>query len=169
MVVLALLLHACGGGAASDGGSSGDTLVTDAAQDAFPSDATTGDAPVQPTLTPPASCAPDFVVTDIIYTAIIMPRCTTGGCHSPGAAPPIFTPGVDAFRRAVIGVPADRLQLPRLLEVAPRDPDNSLLLYKVLGQQDRVPAGGAREPRGAAPLSLAEQCMLYNWVQLGAL
>jgi hypothetical protein len=83
---------------------------------------------------------------------------------------PAYDGGAATFRSHVVGVSANRSQLPSLMYIKPSDPDNSFLLYKITGQQDKIPVGGAQMPDVSPPMPLStqDQCTLINWVRTGA-
>jgi hypothetical protein len=105
----------------------------------------------------------------MLYTNIIQPKCATTGCHVAGATPPNYAGGAAAFSQVVVNKSAFRSQLPSLQYIKPNDLNNSFILYKVAGQQGKIPEGGGQMPQNGPPfLSATEQCTLINWVRSGA-
>jgi hypothetical protein len=125
------------------------------------------DMAMVPTLTPLSGCAAAMVTTATVYSNIISSRCAKSNCHG-GNIGPNMSGGAAAFSAAVVNVTA-RPQLTNFDEARPNDPNNSFILYKVTGQQSKVPFGGSRMPADGPPyLTAADQCLLYNWIQSGA-
>lgn len=123
----------------------------------------------KPTLTLPSGCTTATVSLNTVWSNIIAPSCTFAGCHAPSGAFPNFGPDMTSFRSSVLGIFARRDTNPGLNYVTASKPDDSFLLYKITGQQTKVPNGLAPMPYNRAMLSSTDQCQVFNWVAGGAL
>lgn len=124
---------------------------------------------VPPTFTVPTTCTPATGVTaSSFYTTIIKANCAVAGCHVAGATPPNYDGSAATFVANVKNVSAGRAMVSSMQYIKPNDYNNSFLLYKIAGQQGKVPFGGDRMPQGRAALSDADQCTLISWVNSGA-
>ena len=124
---------------------------------------------VPPTFAVPSGCTPTTGVTaSMFYANIITANCAVSGCHVAGATPPNYAGGAASFIANVKNVSAGRAAVQAMQYIKPNDYNNSFLLYKIAGQQDKVPSGGTQMPQGRAPLSAADQCTLISWVNSGA-
>ncbi len=127
--------------------------------------------PSAPTLDIPSTCtAMTNVTVGSIYPNLVAPNCALSGCHVAGAQFPEYGPDANSFRSHVVNTAPSvtRSNLPNLKIIAPGDPNNSFLLYKVTGQQSKFAAGGSQMPDNRPALSAADQCALINWVRSGA-
>jgi hypothetical protein len=124
---------------------------------------------VPPTLDVSACAAGTSTLGTNVYP-IIMATCATASCHSPGVTSPNMAGGKSTFFTNVVGVASatSRPSLPNLKFVVANDVNNSFLLYKILGQQSKIPSGGGSMPLGGS-LTAAQQCLIINWVRGGAL
>lgn len=114
-------------------------------------------------------CATANVALSSFYTNIIQNRCAKSDCHVANKTPPNYSGGAAAFKTAVVNVSTGRLDVPNMKYIVPNDIDNSFILYKVTGQQKKVPSGGVQMPDDGPPyLTTTEQCTLINWVRSGA-
>jgi hypothetical protein len=131
-----------------------------------------------PMLTIPSTCTiPASPVTLASFYGTIINgasgnKCANAAtCHVLNGQLPRFTPDMNGFRTSVVNVSAGRTeQAPNLMQIKPNDPDNSFLLYKITGQQNKLTLfPGVQMPYDGPPyLSPAEQCTLINWVRTGA-
>lgn len=87
-----------------------------------------------------------------ILNTMLGGRCT--GCHFPGTFPDLTDVGGDAIYK-IIGT-----------YVIPGEPLSSGLFDKVNCDQPLV---GQRMPLAGAPLALAEQALIFDWIAQGAL
>jgi hypothetical protein len=167
-----LWIAACGNGSSgtTDLGSSHDMPSGD---DMKLSDMSMGDMFMPDMFVPPTldatGCATATVTLSSFYTNIINAKCATTSCHVTNGTPPNYAGGASAFKTAVVNVSTGRLQVPDLKYIVPSDLNNSFILYKVTGQQAKVPGGGVQMPQNGPPyLSAADQCTIINWVRSGA-
>jgi hypothetical protein len=77
--------------------------------------------------------------------------CT--GCHSLGGSPDFSDQGQDAIYK-IVGI-----------YLRPGEPARSRLMQKI---NCANPSPGNRMPLGGAPLSLAQQGLIYDWIRQGA-
>lgn len=123
------------------------------------------------TVVPPklvvTNCTAATVTAATIYSTIIMNNCAGTGCHRGvnGNQPPVMGNSGTDLIAALVGQPSSNT----MNYITANDVDNSYLLYKVFGQQQKVPSGGGSQmPLGVDPLSTADMCTLVNWVRSGA-
>ena len=131
-----------------------------------------------PTLMIPAGCVvPSSPVTLASFYGTLINgtsgnRCANAtSCHVLNGQLPRFTPDMAGFRTNVVNVSAGRTQqAPNMMYIKPNDPDNSFILYKITGQQNKLlSAPGVQMPYDGPPyLTPTEQCTLINWVRTGA-
>ena len=121
------------------------------------------------------SCPETAVTLDSFYDRIINANCATASCHGGPVFPTYGPNSPQIFLDQVLHRSPSRMAMPLLKYVRPRNVDNSFLLYKVvqspttgMTQQDKIQIGGDPMPRGQAPLSAEDQCILINWVRSGA-
>jgi hypothetical protein len=97
---------------------------------------------------------------------IFTPICAATGCHSGQGAPlGLRLDGSSASFENLVGVPSVErpdLQLPR---VAPGQPEQSYLVWKIEGRQG---IGGQQMPLGQPPLSSEQAAALLQWIADGA-
>ncbi len=90
-------------------------------------------------------------------------NCTFSGCHG-GAAPQLGQDLSAGQARASI-VNVSSVEMPNLFRVAPGDPDNSYLVWKIEGRPEIV---GDRMPRGRPPLAAEQITAIRQWIADGA-
>lgn len=97
-----------------------------------------------------------------VQNEIFTPTCGVSGCHDPigQSAGMILTAG-NAYAN-IVNVPSS--EMPSLMRVSPRNPDDSYLYRKITG------AGitGARMPFGGPPLDEAKIALVRDWIRRGA-
>lgn len=121
-----------------------------------------------PKLTVPATCASANVTAQQVYDGAYKTGCTPSGCHGSGNITHFGAASAAAMRTAWLGVNAD--QPTGLPYVTASNVDRSYVLFKLLGQQDRVAdaiSRGSKMPLGAS-LTDAQICLFINWVRSGA-
>lgn len=137
-----------GDGSTSTGSSGGDTA----------SSTSTGDTGSEAMLEP-VGCAPAAVGVNAAFTGAIQGNC---GCHGGGAGGLTFN-DMASFKAATVNVMATNADMQR---ITPGDINESYLLYKLHGQQLKVPGGGGSQmPFGGPQLSDTAQCLMINWVK----
>ncbi len=120
-----------------------------------------------PTLPVPAGCNTAMAVTGTTaYTTITAAngqRCMGQTCHN-NAQRPMFSTQATFMAAMLNQASSSSYQF-----VVPNMPNSSYLLYKLRNLQQNVPGGiGSRMPLGGTPLTDAEFCTVYAWVQNGA-
>jgi hypothetical protein len=90
-----------------------------------------------------------------IINELLGGRCTS--CHNEGSP----SGGLN-----LTDVPVDAIYNMAGFVVFPSDVPNSILFDKV--NCEFPGSGGARMPRDATPLTLAEQALIYDWIEQGA-
>ena len=120
-----------------------------------------------PAVPVPAGCNTGMAVTGTTaYTTITGTngqRCMGPSCHN-NAQRPVFSTQA-TFMAAMV----NQASSASYKFVVPNMPNSSYLLYKLRNLQQNVPGGnGARMPLGGTPLTDAEFCTVYAWVQNGA-
>ena len=113
------------------------------------------------------NCAAETVSSDAVYSAVIEKNCATSGCHQ---VPPLSKwQAIDAetFVSAVVNQPSRQVPAMKLIE--PNAPTHSYLVWRIMGQQERVGGGLARMPKDKPELSADEKCKIINWINSGAL
>ena len=111
-------------------------------------------------LGPQAPPAPGFA-RDVL--PILQANCT--GCHRPGGFGP-FSLLPNAAHANLVDVASAQAPLDL---VTPGDADASYLVHKLAGTHRDVGGGGSQMPRGRPALSQAEQELIREWIQAGAL
>lgn len=158
LVGLALAgLWGCAGGSPGTGGG-------DAGVDAGPRDLASPPADLAPLkVSLPASCTSASLTAAQIYDPVFKGRCDNTNCHG--------GPLLPALKRAT--------DLPLMVGQASAsdfpyvdagfDVNRSYLLYKLTGEQRRVPHGGGDAmPPNAGLIDDASLCMVVNWIRSGA-
>ena len=120
-----------------------------------------------PTLPVPAGCNAAMAVTGTaVYTTIAGAngqRCMGQSCHNNAQTPTFSTQ--TTFMAAML----NKASSSSFQFVVPNMPNSSYLLYKLRNLQQNVPGKvGSRMPLGGTPLTDAEFCTVYAWVQNGA-
>lgn len=140
------------------GTSGDDTTGTGTTGDATTGAGTTGDSTSTSTGEPAGlSWALD------VYPVIVANNC---GCHAKdGAGGLTMTNEIDSYA-ILVGVKAWYSDLKR---VEPGEPENSYLLHKLKGTQDKVNGHGAQMPFGGAPLAKEKIDLVAQWISEGAL
>jgi len=122
----------------------------------------TGCAGGEMAVDPPPPPASGFAAVQSIFTG----NCAFSGCHA-GASP---QQGMDLSAGRsydnIVGVAAH--EVPRLLRVAPNNPDSSYLLIKLEGEAGSVGGVGTQMPLGGM-LSQAQVNTVRDWIASGAL
>ena len=107
----------------------------------------------------PVNCAPAMVGLDAAFGGAVMGNC---GCHGGGSGGLTFSDAA-SFKAATVNVKASNADMNR---ITPGDIDASYILYKLHGQQAKVPGGGGSQmPKGGAQLSDDKLCLMINWVK----
>lgn len=107
----------------------------------------------------PANCAPAMVGVDAAFAGAIMGNC---GCHGGGSGGLQFSDAA-SFKAVTVNVDATNADMKR---ITPGNIDASYILYKLHGQQDKVPGGGGKQmPLGGSQLSDDKLCLMINWVK----
>ena len=107
----------------------------------------------------PVNCAPAMVGVDAAFAGAIMGNC---GCHGMGSGGLTFSDAA-TFKAATVNVKASVADMNR---VTPGNIDASYVLYKLHGQQAKVPGGGGSQmPLGGAQLADDKLCLMINWVK----
>ena len=151
-----VLLAACEGNgtALSDGG----------VDQAAPRDLASAPADLgPPKVTLPAVCAPATVSAAMVFSSVFRSPCATSGCHGGPLLPSL----------------GSATELPKMLGQASAsdfpfidpglDIHRSYLLYKLTGEQRKVPHGGGdpMPPMGGL-ISDPSLCLVINWIKSGA-
>jgi hypothetical protein len=98
---------------------------------------------------------------------IFVPSCAVSSCHAgnpPPSAPMSLEQG-QAYA-SLVGAPSD--EMPTLPRVAPGQPDQSYLLYKLRGTAGSIGGVATQMPLGQAPLTDAEIADIETWIANGA-
>ncbi len=139
--------------------------ATDSATD-VPKDSAT-DVPIVP--------VPFSQVQELFTRTCAMPACHGRGTNGGGGSGGLFLTDAMTSYGAMVNHPSD--QVGRLRLVAPGDPDNSYLMFKVEGTMRRLAdcatspgrnPCGVQMPQLAAPLTTAERALIRNWIRAGA-
>ena len=70
-----------------------------------------------------------------------------------------------ALKANLVGVASQAAKLPR---VTAGDLDASYLIYKILDVSVNAPGGGGEGMPLDGPLTVAQKCVIVNWVRFGA-
>lgn len=116
-----------------------------------------------PKLTQPANCAAATVNATMVYNSVFKPRCSNGNCHG-GPLLPSLKSATDL--PLMVGQ-ASASDFPYV--DATFDINRSYILYKLTGEQRKVPHGGgdAMPPSGGL-IDDPSLCMVINWIKGGA-
>jgi cysteine-rich repeat protein len=107
----------------------------------------------------PVNCAPAMVGVDAAFKGAIMGNC---GCHGGGSGGLMFNDAA-SFKAATVNVKATKAGMNR---ITPGKIDESYILYKLHGQQAKVPMGGGSQmPLGGMQLADDQLCLMINWVK----
>ena len=107
----------------------------------------------------PVNCAPAMVGVDAAFAGAIMGNC---GCHGGGSGGLMFNDAA-SFKAATVNVKATKADMNR---ITPGKIDESYILYKLHGQQAKVPGGGGSQmPLSGQQLSDDKLCLMINWVK----
>ena len=98
-----------------------------------------------------------------IQANIFSQKCALSGCHLGSSAPLGLELSEGKSRGNLVNVPSQ--EVPKLLRVAPGNPDQSYMVRKIEGAAGII---GARMPRGRDPLSQEEINTIRQWIQDGA-
>lgn len=124
-------------------------------------------ASMVPQLTGLPTC-PDVVVSaNQLFEQTVRSSCTTGArCHGPNDRVGwSLGSGDDLKRYWVNQMSAQTNQVPL---VRPSNIHASYVMYKLMGQQDKVGGRGGRMPLNADRLSDSHLCNFINWIGSGA-
>ncbi|MFO0578570.1 MAG: hypothetical protein U1A78_31590 [Polyangia bacterium] len=159
-LMFAMGLAACGNNTSSGtdmGGSTGD-MATQGAADMTQ----TGDMTMAPPkLTVPAGCDTTQAETAANLNTLVQAKCYGGTCHNNGSLPSMKS----AAELLALKNKSSSSSLPY---VTPNDIDKSYLLYKLTGEQLKVPNGnGSKMPQTGSLLD-SEVCRFVRWVKNGA-
>ena len=112
------------------------------------------------------ACADQAVDADQVHKQVIVPTCGPT-CHlGNSASGSLNLKDAAALKDNTVAVPSVQSLFDR---VVPGVPDESYLVYKILGQQGKAPGGGGAAMPIGATLSNAQRCLVINWVKGGAL
>ncbi len=104
-------------------------------------------------------CAPAMVNVDMAFAGAIMGNC---GCHGGGSGGLKFNDAA-SFKAATVNVDSSGADMKR---ITPGNINESYVLYKLHGQQGKVPGGGgALMPQGGNQLPDDKMCLMINWVK----
>ncbi len=98
-----------------------------------------------------------------IQANIFSQKCALSGCHLGSSAPLGLELSEGKARGNLVNVASQ--EAPKLLRVAPGNPDQSYIIRKIEGAPGII---GERMPRGRDPLSQAEIDAIRQWIQDGA-
>jgi hypothetical protein len=118
------------------------------------------------TIEPKPACANATVTAAALYPTVQAKCAGGGGCHLGAGTAGMLSLGANStqMRAALLDVNANFGPYKR---VKASDVDNSLLIYKLVGQQGKIVGGNGQMP-AVGMLSDAELCLFYNWVRSGA-
>jgi hypothetical protein len=153
-------LAACGGGTTPSNTTDMSTNTTRDMATGTPVDM----AMAPPKLTVPAGCTPTMAgqTSSTLYSTIVMSKCAGQTCHS-NLTVPALKSAAD-----VLALKNKQSSTPSMPYVTPGNIDNSYLLYKLTGEQLKVPSGsGGRMPEGMV-LTDSDICKFIQWVATGA-
>jgi mono/diheme cytochrome c family protein len=122
--------------------------------------ACSGDGESGPT-DPPTSDAGLFAAVQSIFTG----NCAFSGCHAGDAPQQGMNLSAGLAYSNIVGVASH--EVPRLLRVAPSDPDSSYLVLKVEGNAGLVGGVGTQMPLGGV-LSQVQIDTIRAWIAAGA-
>ena len=91
-------------------------------------------------------------------------NCAFSGCH--GGATPQLGLNLSAGQVRATTVNVQSVENANLFRIAPGDPDNSYLVWKIEGRPE---IAGERMPRGRAPLPQDQINAIRQWIADGAL
>ena len=154
-------------GLAACGGTTTPSNTADMATNTNRDMATSGPvdmAMTPPKLTVPAGCNPTTAgqTSTLLYNTIVMSKCSGQTCHS-NLTVPALKSAAD-----VLALKNKQSSTPAMPYVTPGDIDKSYLLYKLTGEQSKVPSGsGGRMPEGSVLLD-SDICKFIQWVATGA-
>lgn len=153
-------LAACGGGTTPSNTTDMSTNTMRDMATGTPADM----AMAPPMLTVPAGCTPMMAgqTSSTLYSTIVMAKCSGQTCHS-NLTVPALKSAAD-----VLALKNKQSSTPSMPYVTPGNINNSYLLYKLTGEQLKVPSGsGGRMPEGS-PLPDSDICKFIQWVATGA-
>lgn len=154
-------------GLAACGGTTTPSNTTDMATNTMRDMATSGPvdmAMTPPKLTVPAGCTPNMAgqTSSTLYSTIVMSKCAGQTCHS-NLTVPAMKSAAD-----VLALKNKQSSTPSMPYITPGNIDQSYLLYKLTGEQSKVPSGsGGRMPEGSV-LPDSDICKFIQWVSTGA-
>lgn len=116
----------------------------------------------EPSTREPAAKGPSFV-SDI--APILKTRCAT--CHLTGQEAGAMALHPGAAYSNIVGVPA--VSAPKMLRVAPEQPERSYLMLKLEGKHLDAGGSGSQMPLGGPPLDGPTLELVREWIRAGAL
>ncbi len=136
----------------------------DGGQDAGPRDLASAIADLPPpSVTLPASCSPANLTATQIYDPVFKGRCNNTNCHG-GPLLPSLRSAADLLLMVGQSSASDFPYVDASFNL-----NKSYLLYKLTGEQRRVPHGGGDSmPPNAGLIDDASLCMVVNWIRSGA-
>lgn len=112
---------------------------------------------------------PDTPPGDATFAAAVQPiltsNCAFAGCHAGSAPQEGMNLSAGQAYGNLVGVAST--QLPRLLRIAPGNPDSSYVLLKLEGAAGSVGGVGTRMPLGGE-LTSTDIATIRSWVSAGA-
>jgi cysteine-rich repeat protein len=112
------------------------------------------------------ACPDQAVDAALVHKQVIAPTCGPA-CHLGDASSgSLNLKDAAALKDNTVALPSIQSLFDR---VVPGVPDESYLVYKILGQHAKAPGGGGAAMPIGAPLSNAQRCLIVNWVKGGAL
>lgn len=153
-----LLIPACDsagtGGTPSDGGvdQAGPRDLATAPPDLAP-----------PKVTQPASCAPATVNATMVFNGVFKNRCANSGCHG-GPLLPSLSSATELPKMVGQASASDFPYVDAALDI-----NRSYILYKLTGEQRKVPHGGGDPmPPSGGLIDDPSLCLVINWIKSGA-
>jgi hypothetical protein len=114
----------------------------------------------------PQGC-PTSVTAEQLYNEVVSRSCAVAtGCH--GEAPTAFG-FASAAEMRTRWINKTSAQAGRMVRVKPGSIDQSYLMYKLMGQQEKPGGSGERMPPGSpTPLPNEDLCKFIGWIKDGA-
>lgn len=156
--LLVALLGAC------DSSGTGDPISDGGIDQARPRDLASAPPDLSPPkVTQPAVCAPATVTATMVFGSVFRSRCANTGCHGGPLLPSL----------------SSATELPKMVGQASAsdypfvdpgfDINRSYLLYKLTGEQRKVPHGGGDPmPPSGGLIDDPSLCLVINWIKSGA-
>lgn len=115
-----------------------------------------------PMVTVPVMCEAGVITAQQLYDTVVKTSCASNNCHGGPQLPSLKSA---AEIKALVGQ-SSFSSLPYI--DSGKDINKSYLLYKLTGEQLKVPAGGGLQMPDGAPLSEQDICKFFLWVSSGA-